>query len=281
MLTRQVRAYKKTDKPPKHQKALPPEVFRELKRRAVGDRAKARADLAEGALFFCMRSCEMSKTPNDEQRTRPIRACDVYFRKEGLIIPHNSPRLDEATHVTIVFGIQKCDEIDEPVTQHRTSDSDLCPVRAWTRIVRRLRRIPKYNPSWPVFTYHNGTSISYIKSSEIRLDIRVTVDIMGEAILGFTSNDVGTHSIRAGGAMMMYLGKQPIPTIMMIGRWHSNAFLTYIEKQVLQFSQGVSQAMLTYNTFQNIPVRPWTSTDPDAHSFSANHYLSQLLHQTL
>jgi len=102
---------------------------------------------------------------------------------------------------------------------------------------------------------------------------------MGEAILGFTPDEVGTHSNRAGGAMMMYLSKVPIVTIMMIGRWHSNAFLTYIEKQVLQFSVGVSQAMLTYNTFYNVPGRPWTSTDQDEHSRSAHQYLPQLLHQ--
>lgn len=78
---------------------------------------------------------------------------------------------------------------------------------------------------------------------------------------------------------MMYLDRTPIPSIMMQGCWDSNAFLRYIEKQVLQFSQGISQGMIKHNTFYNVPVQTWTTTDANTHSRSANHYLPQLLHQ--
>lgn len=66
------------------------------------------------------------------------------------------------------------------------------------------------------------------------IDSKAAVQAIGFEILGFTSDDVGTHSNRAGGAMMMYLStpKISIYTIIMIGRWSSIAFLRYIEKQV-------------------------------------------------
>ena len=228
-----------------------------------------------------MRSCEYTKTSQKEQKTRTIRVKDITFRLNGRILPHDHPRINEATTVTILFGLQKCEILDEPVTQYRTEDPELCPVRGWIKVIQRIRSYPGFEDDWPVYTYFDGKNFSDLSSSEILQDIRRIVDIMGPDVLGFTSADVGTHSNRGGGAMMMYLAKTPIVTIMMIGRWHSSAFLIYIEKQCLQFSQGVSQAMLKYNTFYNVPVKPWTSTDSEAHSRSANTFLSQYLQQSL
>jgi hypothetical protein len=43
----------------------------------------------------------------------------------------------------------------------------------------------------------------------------------------------------------MYLTGVPVFTIMLIGRWSSDAFLRYIRRQVLQFSAGVSKCMIS------------------------------------
>ena len=82
---------------------------------------------------------------------------------------------------------------------------------------------------------------------------------LGVDTLGFTSNDVGTHSVRASLAMMMYLAREQIYTIMLVGRWSSDAFLAYIEKQVKEFTTGVSSRMLQSDTFFNIPLASTTS----------------------
>ena len=47
-------------------------------------------------------------------------------------------------------------------------------------------------------------------------DIRAAVDEIGEEILGYTSADVGTHSVRSSLAMLMYLAGEPVYTIMLI-----------------------------------------------------------------
>ena len=67
--------------------------------------------------------------------------------------------------------------------------------------------------------------------------------------------EIGTHSLRAGAAMAMYLGECPVYVIMMIGRWSSDSFLTYIRKQVEQFSQKVSSKMLRSQFHRHIPDR--------------------------
>jgi hypothetical protein len=51
----------------------------------------------------------------------------------------------------------------------------------------------------------------------------------------------------------MYLGEIPVYTIMLIGRWSSDAFLHYIRKQVEQFSRNVLKKMLTFQSFCHIP----------------------------
>ena len=54
--------------------------------------------------------------------------------------------------------------------------------------------------------------------------------------------------------MMMYLAKEPIYTIMLIGRWSSDAFLAYIKKQIKEFIKGVSTRMLENDHFFNTPL---------------------------
>ncbi|KAL7448034.1 hypothetical protein ACHAWC_000300 [Mediolabrus comicus] len=53
--------------------------------------------------------------------------------------------------------------------------------------------------------------------------------------------------------MAMFLGECPVYTIMMIGRWSSDAFLRYIRKQVEQFSHNVSRRMLSHKFYRHIP----------------------------
>ena len=74
--------------------------------------------------------------------------------------------------------------------------------------------------------------------------LRAAVTAIGEEKLGFKSSEIGTHPIRSGAAMAMFLGECPVYTIMMIGRWSSDAFLRYNRKQVEQFSHNVAQRMI-------------------------------------
>ena len=238
-------------------------------------RETARATLLAGALFFAMRSCEYSHTKTKGQKTKPIRPRDIIFRIGPEIIPHDDVRLFLSDNVEITFRDQKNGEIEDQIIQWHTNDIELCPVKHWAATIMRLRSYPNYNDKWPVFYYFDRQTnkASYLSSNEFAIDIKASVDAIGPHILGFTSNDVGTHSNRAGFAMMNYLAGNPIYTIMLQGRWKSDAFLRYIEKQVKEFSKGMSDKMLQNNSFYNIPLRPWTNTDT-ANSLSAAQYHS-------
>ncbi len=51
----------------------------------------------------------------------------------------------------------------------------------------------------------------------------------------------------------MYLGGVSVFVIMMIGQWGSNAFMKYIQKQVVEFTFNVSLKMLTMHHFCHAP----------------------------
>jgi len=97
--------------------------------------------------------------------------------------------------------------------------------------------------------------------------LRKAVRTVGKARLGFDLADVGTHSTRSGAAMTIYLNKQPICTIMLLGRWSSDAFITYIRRQVQDFSTGVSDSMImneeTYMTPDLDPMDPRIRNHPN------------------
>ena len=82
--------------------------------------------------------------------------------------------------------------------------------------------------------------------------LRAAATAIGKDNLGFVADDLGLHSIRSGAAMSMYLAGVPVFTIMLIGRWSSDAFLRYIRKQVQEFSKEVSKKMVLQDDFFTI-----------------------------
>ena len=72
--------------------------------------------------------------------------------------------------------------------------------------------------------------------------------------------------------MAMFLDHIPVYTMMMIGRWSSDAFLKYIRKQVEQFSHNVAQRMIKNLMYRHVPnFEPQTSlSDPRQRNHKEN-----------
>jgi hypothetical protein len=58
--------------------------------------------------------------------------------------------------------------------------------------------------------------------------LRLMVTVLGPDSLGYTASEIGLHSARSGAAMAIYLAHVTVFTIMLLGRWSSDAFLRYI-----------------------------------------------------
>ena len=256
LLSRLYRSFRNDDPNPVQQKALPACVLRELAKLNSSETQKATSQLSIGAFFFAMRSCEYLKVPQAEKRrTDVLRLRNIRFFRNGREMTHNNPWLEYADCVSVTFEWQKKDERMDTVTQMASRDLILCGVRQWAAVVKRIWSYPGATEDTPVSAVWKNGKMEHITSKEMTLALRAAVLSIGEDILGIKAEEVGTHSIRSGAAMSMYLGECPVYTIMMIGRWSSDAFLLYIRKQVEQFSHNVSIRMLRFESFRHIPDR--------------------------
>ena len=75
----------------------------------------------------------------------------------------------------------------------------------------------------------------------------------GKDRLGLSHKEVGTHSIRSGFAMELYLEKVYPETIIIMGRWASSAFMRYICIHISNLSKGISNLMTKNHAFYTIP----------------------------
>lgn len=254
ILHRLFRAFKNEDPKVKHQKALPLSVISELWKRQNTETEKALAQLTVGAYFFACRSCEYLKVPNDEKRrTDILKLRNIRFFKDGKQVHAPSADLRLADSVSLTFEMQKNQEKFDTVTHGATDHEFLCPVKQWAAVVNRIWSYPGATVNTPVSAVWRYDKIEHLTSKILIDSLRDAVIAVGEDSLGFKADEVGTHSIRSGAAMQMYLGECPVYTIMLIGRWSSDAFLRYIRKQIEQFSHNVSRRMLTFMSHRHIP----------------------------
>jgi hypothetical protein len=68
---------------------------------------------------------------------------------------------------------------------------------------------------------------------------------------GYDHTSIGTHSVRSGAAMALYLANEHPHRIMLLGRWSSDAFLLYIRPEVLSSFSSLSNSMIQNEDFRH------------------------------
>jgi len=254
-----LRGYEKDDPPPKRQKAVTPALLLDLVDYAKGLPLWARhaADLIVGGYFFAMRVCEFCLTERPG-RTRRLTLGDIVFRdRESRVVDQTDPHLDEkAMFVTICFADQQNGTKMERRSHKKTGQEVLCPVKAWVRVVQRVRSQfrTKEDNSIPVGAYQEGDSVKEISSSQVLQLLRDSCQFHdGENRYGIKASELGTRSIRSGAAMALALqGNTSDQKIMMLGRWKSTAFLHYIRPQVLEWAGDAANQMSKTRSFLDV-----------------------------
>jgi hypothetical protein len=273
VLQRQIRGYKNNDPAEQPQKAIPFGLLQKLIYKKTKDPLRLRfQQLVHMAFFFAMRSCEYLKT-SGSRRTQPIRQCDIIFRDQfNRVIPHTDENLHQAESVSITFRFQKRDIRDDTITQSRSGNRYFCPVIACAIIVKQM--IADGNKTTDAvfrFLQDNGTFADLHSKSALLLLRHFLREVDSES-LNIKPDQCGLHSLRSSSAMAMYLNGIPVYTIMLLGRWSSDAFLRYIRKQVTEFSKGVARKMIQRPVYYHVSHA--NQEDPRAHnrqSSTANH----------
>lgn len=256
------------DPEPSQRQDLPAAGVEAVARLRTTETHRAIGQLVVGAYFFAMRSCEFSEA-SGSRRTKTVRIGDIVFRLGGKPI-HSTDELAlaKADTVSVTYRTQqKNGDRGVTVTQHRTNakpETGLCPVRALAELVSRISSYDLDATQWKevatrpmnlVANPDTGTRVTTIMAGEVLRQLRAAAIQYGEARLGFPVSRIGTHSLRAGAAMAMFLAGIPVETIQLIGRWRSQTFMRYIRIQVQQMTRGVADVITANPEFFTIEER--------------------------
>ena len=226
------KAYEEGDPPVKQQASLPLSVFNKMLQNASNPLQRAIAELAYGALFFAMRSCEYSKTNEKNPKTHILCLKDISFYdcKGHPVTKH----LHKAHAVKITFPNQKNGEKDESIIRYaHRSKTGPDPVAIWAAIVTRIQSYEGTNEDTPINTVCVRHRLFKITNVQIRKYVKFTVRRMGFRRLGLHPSDVGTHSIRTSFATLLASQNVNVSYIMLQGRWKSNCVMNYIRKEIV------------------------------------------------
>lgn len=264
---------KHNDPPEKHEVAITLNFLCQTHNRASTKKERHSSILLIVAFFYAMRSCEYLIT-SGPRITANIRLRHVAFLNErGGVIPQRSPRIHEAHSTSLIFENQKNKVKWDKSAQESTSDPLLNPTRALASIVDELWKDPRTTEDTLICAYYEDGSAKFVAGCNMLKFMRRTADAIGQDKLGFSSDDIGTHSVRSGAAMAMLLDNTPIFLIALVGRWSSDACLKRIRKQVLETAKGVSSRMLKNDFFHALPSPSSAIDDPrtrNEESFATN-----------
>jgi hypothetical protein len=248
------KAYKTADPAPKPQLALPVKTIEEAARHFEAPsslRTRATADLVTTAFFFLLRVGEYTfPQGNRSTRTVQFRVQDVTFRsQDGMVLPNTASlaQLSAAASVTLFLDNQKNGQRGATIL-HTACRSWFCPVKALARRVSSIM----------VVGMPQSTPLSYV-SPGVHVVAKNITDLVKYAARatnlvaqGYDIKRVGTHSLRASGAMALKLQGASDATIMMMGRWSGLTFLTYIHSQIGALYVGLAQRMAIHVQFVNV-----------------------------
>ena len=197
------------------------------------------ADLLVIALFFCLRSCEYTKT-NSHRRKTQFRFQDVQFHDANGVMPPDAAvnLFLEASAITLFLDTQENSVLRESYTMESTGLLHGYPVQSCSQ---RYIHLWKNNapPDTPICAYYVfiGVDTKSVTGENIAELLRATAKQIGFQRLGFFPYNIGSHSLRSGDAMALHQAHISYSTIKIIGRWISDAFLIYFQGHVATFTK--------------------------------------------
>ena len=127
-------------------------------------------------------------------------------------------------------------------------NADFCPVRS---TAARVSAIMAQNMplTTAVSFVQPGT---HVQPNHILYAVRRGAKLAKLNESGYTLSRTGSHSLRASGAMALWLSGHGPEAIMKLGRWRTQIFLTYIHAQIAQLTPGTSTKMRQPVLFHNV-----------------------------
>ncbi len=204
------------------------------------------------AFFFLLRVGEYTKPNGTEpKRTVPLRKQDVRLWRgdRELNREANLATLLTADAVTICLANQKNGDKNSVLHHYWSESTSIDPVRSAAHLLHALHGLPDDTPIG-TFSGHNGPL--RVSADAIRAAIRHSAIACSLESKGYDLSRIGSHSLRAGGAVMLKLNGYDSDMIKKLGRWRSDTYLRYIQSQIANLTAGVSKAMARMLRFHNV-----------------------------
>ena len=254
-LQRQLRGFKREDPLPQGQQCVPLSFIKTIFEDDSSALSIALGQLISGALFFACRSCENSRVNNGENRkTKILTLEDLKFFKNNVEV-ENLQVIHKADFIQITFVSQKTEVKYQSIIQHKSS-FNLCPVKSWALLKQRILSYNNTSIKSKVNTFSLNNRLVEITSEEVRRHLRKHILFIDPLQNHYKINKIGTHSIRTSFANILHSVGIDKVTVMMIGRWASDAYMRYIRYNLADFSKHISTRMVkSENLFYDIPTR--------------------------
>jgi len=174
-----------------------------------------------------------------ERKTKLLKLKNIRFCKGRGQLDVKRDDIQSADCMSITFPFQKNLQKEDMVTQH-CMGKFLCSVKAAADLILCILAYPSTNMN----SCTNLVRVKYkncaVKSKMVRDQIWVVVLAIGKDTLGIIANEVGTHFVRASMAMALCLANVKTYIIMLIECWLSDGFMKYIQRQIQEFSSGLT-----------------------------------------
>jgi len=213
--------------------------------------------LALMAFYFLLRVGEYTNPGRSQRRTQGFRLQDVkLFAKRREVAPEQAHLFAEQIDtISLTIDNQKNGRRGDTLSHHALKDRDneCCPVRAVVSRVIALVR-DKAKPETPLCAFREAPSLSwqYVRSKDMVSAVQDAIPLCGDDTTGYKEEDVGSHSLRSGGATALYINGFDAMAIQRAGRWTSDTFMMYIHSQLDVVSRGLSEAMAKKTHFLNM-----------------------------
>jgi len=252
-LRRQFKLYHDDDKPPKQVKPVHIDFIKAALTLAFHssptDERKAVDNMMCMAFFFLLRPGEYTGTTTDDQAFS-LDDVTLFLGSRELSNEH-APDHDiaAATAVSLTFTTQKNGIKGEIISHARSGNNLCCPVTAIARQFmthrreRRRKSLP-YDGSVRLASFYNvrGTLV-LVKADMVTKALRLHTTLLRHST-GINPNDISARSLRAGGAMAMYIGGCDKDRVQLQGRWRSDAMMRYLHAQSRPIFERLAVTML-------------------------------------
>ena len=186
--------------------------------------------------FFLLRASEYLDVGYQDPR-RGLRGSDITLKLNGKAL--GLDRISEADEVTLLVRGSKTDIYNRgQVRNHFRTEHEVCAVKA---LIQLYLHFPQ--------RYQGGAEAEELlfRTREDKPVPRAAIQALIERAakgLNLPEGDLGTHSLRFGGASALWAQYQDTSLVKRWGRWASDSFQTYIW-EARETARGVSQKMIT------------------------------------